>query len=917
MPTHRRPPPIKAVGILQSDRLPVGTPRLAQVISPTIPRTASRASARSRSDIQSAFQDSSEHDILDTEAVSSSATEMASSAATGEEALMSRAAAKLERQKKRIEQTDALTLHPPQLPPTEKQKPVAKAKAKAWVPFDFGTGDVQAADDVAKAPPPVVETRINTFRAVPHASSLSRPVSRISQKTYDSADSERQPPAYLESDDFQLFTGRRSRRPYPDERPDNQQTTVEATFSKREICDIFGNELPGLSFMDGNPGTVDGQVQFIQHPNGDVAAHQWYASRYEWANLGQYSNIRKKIEGGLEKDRLKGETASQAMKQNTMAYFRTVVKQREALVMGLPFGPKEIAVALPETRPPSTAPTGPRKLVAEAERLAASTPNLGADSHTMHDHETTSQAEGGPRMAGMRYREQPPHDAQLKMPTFGGFAGSFDTTGETTKRVQDQPQYGSRFNPALNFTPAPRNEYRDDPFAPTSYHNVYGSGMPYQQPMRQVSQPYYYQQPYLMPGPVPYHQSPYSGAGYPPHYTPASTAVHEYDALAAQVQHMRTQHGATQQQHSPASSSQDSLHVGPPHHQTHTITSYRPAGTTATIEASPKPVTPSESRTAARENVMRMTEHARERNKSQANIRTVLHDPFLVSETPQSEREAVKRVTRNDDASPSCKHTLGSVSHEGTAAAQVSQLPSSFAQIPGLGMPLGDGFNTTLAPTLNVPTTMAPEENNLRDSSPDREWQRKPAEAYDGNVAALPGGQTGAKKWDPAKIDEWWWSGNKFSRQQELFACIMSSDKPKTSRQDSKAPSAIGTHTTPDSIDSKATTEISVEYDAHITRLLVPVLENLASYVQGPEEKRRDYFSQWIKAPEWAIDRSPCGNNSFFDAEWGRPPARVGRDPRYRPLQASDMRFGAFEGNTSPAGHVGLDRRFGFGSGRI
>ena len=105
------------------------------------------------------------------------------------------------------------------------------------------------------------------------------------------------------------------------------------------------------------------------------------------------------------------------------------------------------------------------------------------------------------------------------------------------------------------------------------------------------------------------------------------------------------------------------------------------------------------------------------------------------------------------------------------------------------------------------------------------------------------------------------------------------------------------------------------------TRLLVPVLETLASYVQGPIEKRRDYFCQWTKAPERAIDRSANGNDSFFDSEWGQPPARLGRDPRYQPVpRGMDVRFGSYDvprgGQTvamPPSAGVGTERRFGFG----
>lgn len=215
------------------------------------------------------------------------------------------AAAKLERQNKRIEATNA-ALTAQAMP--EKHKQSTRTRNKAWKPFDFAT-EAHAIDL------PAVESRVNAFRMPSQSSSLSRPVSRISSHTQDSSytESERHDSsAFLESDDFQVFTGRKKGRPSASafhEKSTQHTATVEATFSKRDITEVFGNELPGPGFMDGNIGSMDGQLQFIQHPNGDVSAHQWSTSRFFWENIGQFSNIRKKIEGQLAADRLKGETA--------------------------------------------------------------------------------------------------------------------------------------------------------------------------------------------------------------------------------------------------------------------------------------------------------------------------------------------------------------------------------------------------------------------------------------------------------------------------------------------------------------------------------------------------------------------------------------------------------------------------------
>ena len=114
------------------------------------------------------------------------------------------AAAKLERQNKRIEATDvALTV--PSLP--EKHKQPARSKAKAWKPFDFAPG-VSEPSQPHVVDAPVVESRINVFRAPSQASSLTRSMSRISARTHDSSysESDRRDSSFLESDDFQVVT---------------------------------------------------------------------------------------------------------------------------------------------------------------------------------------------------------------------------------------------------------------------------------------------------------------------------------------------------------------------------------------------------------------------------------------------------------------------------------------------------------------------------------------------------------------------------------------------------------------------------------------------------------------------------------------------------------------------------------------
>ncbi|KAK6412217.1 hypothetical protein LTR95_017995, partial [Oleoguttula sp. CCFEE 5521] len=265
------------------------------------------------------------------------------------------------------------------------------------------------------------------------------------------------------------------------------------------------------------------------------------------------------------------------------------------------------------------------------------------------------------------------------------------------------------------------------------------------------------------------------------------------------------------------------------------------------------PSTPYEQRTAMRESILRMSETRGERTKSLANSRTVLHDPFLaqpksVESTPAAESVAELPITPVKE--PVKRQRGPSVVTTGgvTMPARPGGPHARSIAVPSIA----------LAPRL-PDTGSVLSENDLRNSSPDREWQRKPAETFHVDVAPLLDLE-GSKKWDPSAFKEWYWDYTKFARHEEIFDRIKASSNGSASittpiiapigppRKDSKAPGSTD------------------GYNEKMTRLFIPILETLASYITGPEEKRRDYFSRWTKAPEHAIDRSARGNESFWDS---------------------------------------------------
>lgn len=805
------------------------------------------------------------------------------------------AEAKLARQAKRIDTENAILNS---LNPTEKPK---QRKAKVWKLFDFST-EMRSSDQAPAASLTKVESRVNVFRAPSQSMPLSRPVSRISSRTQQStaSESERRDSSFLEADDFQLFTGRRKGRPgigTSEDRPSSQYATVEATFSKRAITEVFGNELPGPAFMDRTPGTQNGQLQFIQHPNGDVSAHQWSSSRFGWENIGQFSNIRKKIEGQLAASRLKGETASQAVQQNTLAYFRAVAKQREADVMGLPFGAKEIAACLPDTRPPSTAPSGPKRVTSKVEMPERpSTMMPRQDTQTSHD------------MIGnvAQTATMPPN-----------------TAPDHLQCTQSQAaQTNSRFNPSLNFTPKPRHTEHEDPFiSATPFPDFHGNRNMYDPHMSSIQGSYYPQwapQMHYQYGP----SNPLQNHGCFGHsYAQQAPNVSMDNNLSDQIARLRMKQSNAQESHMqnfppaqiaalqpnfPATTSASSKEVIPPIVQS-------------------KPASPLETRTAMREHVIKMGEQAKERTKSQANIRTVLYDPFQdqsqKGQPPKIEEPAFKQEDKNTQ---SVKQPIAPPGTYQKHAINPFSLPAlSLNVAPGPNRRSGSGqspFPTTLAPSVRMPFNSSPNmvDDEFRDSSParSRNFQRAPGSKNDSKpllpllLSSSPPSSP-LDQWNPEKLDYWLWTGRKFSRQNDFNVSIEASDATPNRRKKTTPIKPIA----PPNRQQGATDD-TPNTNFLTTRHLIPVLENLAQYIQGPVEKRRDYFCQWVKAPEWAIDRSANGNDSFFDSQWGQPPARIGRDPRYQPIPRSmDVRFGAFDDAGRCQNVANLGPRGGFGYG--
>lgn len=909
-PRRQRTAPSAAA--LPASRLPLGTPHVAT--SPSLSHatpsiTGSPLLRTQRSDLSSDRDLDSGLDKKNSHPHHS--TTMASRSISTDAPAKSIAEAKLERQRKRIEEAETSLTAPA---PLDRRAQGSRGKNTKWKPFDY-SNDIAISRAPIDSGAPVSEVRINTFRAPSRAESITRPISALSHRTSDTynSDLERRDSTMVDEAGFQIYKSRKQKKFAGDinaweDKSEQRQTTVEATFDKREVYDVFGNALPGRDFIDENPGSTNGQLQFVQHPNGDVSAHQWSTDRYIWENIGQFSNIRKKVEGQLAADRLKGETAYQTLQQNTLAYFRLIAKQREAHVIGVPLSAKEIQAAIPEPAYPIAAPTGLKETGGNCNASLSALPIAEHSHENFGDLRTTSE--------GL-------------------------LTRSTAAQPDEQDCYQAKRTAYPSITSSLTSQYRrDDPFYSNAhYTSIYGSqshATQYIQPVVQTSRPYYATPPRASGLNYNFHFPPAAPTMYATRSTPGSYYGQSTDFTiplkqTCSIQNSNVaQHGYSGYQTRPNYQNVNTTPVGTMAKELTNETSTPLSQHTVTFNP----------RTAARDQLWKLPEAAKERSQSQTNIRTVLFDPFQNQQTPAT---AEQEDPEKQDQTPTfSKHISGNV----------LQPPASFDTSPSKFFP------TTLVPQLQKPPSPANSTitNELLNSSPDPPQKvsyiqttptiERPIASGGTKQTFKPPFFAGEVRFNPflsslnsdekqvndEKLHEWWTSGKKFARQEEFYQSLIRAQQNSASPTSTRAESSSIPPFLPPSSTSNQPQE------DHTARLLIPVIENLQSYISGPPSKRRDYFCQWTRAPDWCIDSSETGNSSFYDKDWGTPPARVGRDPRYSGLGGSwsarretptagrgRMGSGVYRIGGSPAGQgvavnrssmggtPGIDRRFGFG----
>ncbi|KAG8630813.1 hypothetical protein KVT40_002432 [Elsinoe batatas] len=608
-------------------------------------------------------------------------------------------------------------------------------------------------------------------------------------------------------------------------RDENHNPAMSTTYNKREISEVFGNALPSPTYCASHPGTKNGQIVFCIHPNGDVSAQQWSNDHYQWVNIGQYSNSRKKTEGQLASSRIRGESEALSLQQSSLAYFHAIAKQREAEVMGIPFGPKEVQACMPNlnlrrvepeepSQLPSHAPVAPAahykglpKPVVALPKQAnqRSTPLSGITASTLTKPSPLEELQ----RRGEYLKQLADAQSRMNNVTFGtmAFPGAVDHPGGISTQRTGQggypsvilPQHGGPVASGYNYS---FGGYANDHTAGNTT-NAFTSGSSSRRSTYSS-----------------HAMSSLFGGGdgvTPGRPTSAKPYIPESLQRLAQTNSTRASHQAAMQ-HIPEEASYAS-------HSAY--------------------------------------EHYYEQDYTQGIEQYAYPESLIYGKTP-CKPPLTRGLTR--EVSHSSIHELGETEAE---------------ELPQPGYHSYQLHPSEVARLQDPPTPQRLDGHSLT-GTPTHTSSSQDLSDYDRDL----------KSWFQNKIV--------LDRHASFYNAIMSHTIDETPTRPSKAkdPGVIGPpssslkpHAKDDhkmirhdsTIGSAPTPPASVGMDKESTTLLlIPLLENLKGYTQGPVAKRRGYWAPFVEPPEWAVDKSLGGNLSFYEEDWGRVPERIGRDWRYR-----------------------------------
>jgi hypothetical protein len=935
---------------------------------------------------------------------------MADAATDSAASLASLAEARLQRQNERIRQAEAALVSAPM----ERQRSDSNSKVKMSrnpnLSIDTSSRRSGSQEADTKLPAPPDRSVNNDSQSQTQVTELSRSLSTASRVTSLSKQDDHNDAAGPQPDDgFQVCLSRRSRRTLsvnntnPVAAPP-KAATVEGHLAPQEILAVFGTPLPIPSFLASNLGRSSGQLQFIQHPNGDVSAHIWSGSRTQWENVGQFSNIRKRIEGQLATCRLKGETASQMRRQNSLAYFRAVARQKEAELLGAPFGTADIKALLPEPVSEVEASRDVSQHTDSSDWKALMQRSSREDPFAQFVPSQTKGVFGDLRSVGSPTTTRNnalhaiknfadslhPSDARSDGPAIAHIGASSHNLAPLFLRTNSVPPLVS-----LNAQTSRTDNALQNSQNITGREKWFASdNLPQNEDFRTT--PGFFNLGLAPAKPTISKSSPAA----------AFFESLKLDSLGNEASHPTpfNDEKKSEPQHKPSVIMPDAKVRGALRGQLIRLEESakgRSGGVTSLTK-----ITPTEKPTGSQD------------TPAKTPFRTVLHDPYRSNATTSWDPAAevfgssagfsVHRRMASPGSGFMLPKTLGAHrpdlinTRDGPAVAgeHAVNFSPAFAPSTATAPPLdltakvvnvhgyrdatfggqhlhfnphgqetytqlptqGSGYRRALpARTFDLRGISFPEDDNPRGVNPvhglSSIWRTQAASSASADHTGIPFARhqlasvpsleakssfithdsSAVRSYDD-RLRSWWEGDQKFQRQEDFYQRIKAAHRissPSSTKKPIKmSPTDTGSPLPNRPSDQQAKSpDAPVSFNEPLTRILIPVFENLEAYARPSAQAGADYWCPWKstrpsnnhwtaaspfspvdsplqsystaplpqqpattpisysaplspssihRVPEWAIDRGPKGNESFWDIhEWGKPPARVGRDSRY------------------------------------
>ena len=578
---------------------------------------------------------------------------------------------------------------------------------------------------------------------------------------------------------------------------------LSSLYDRSEVLRVFGNTLPGPDHLQRISGSRDGQVQFAQHPNGDISAHQWTGSLFQWTNLGQYSNTRRRIEGQLASDRIKGQSSSMLSQLDTVAYFRAVALQRDPQSgLDSPFGDYRKQVPVKDIY------DKPNQLFS-ASRGSHTAPELQHYSHPQFSTMNNVSDKGSHLAKSIFFPPQTESPRQTQESTgTSTWKSSQPHSKRSDADYESECEYDSLHR--IEDNSRTKSTLSDDYFASGRFG-------------RQSSA-----------------RAHFSGNGNGGMNLYGLTLPRESEVLSSQPHRQQTVGEGCGDIHQSGETALNRFNSDPKVRLPYSSKGYS--------ETMVNPPRYSEFEGSTSRLLHRDSDHHQQRSI----MRTVLHDPLR---------------TREPDQSGLPSH------HNESVVANSTSVPP--------------GFEASQPRNFDEPppsSTIADFRDPLRASDPDEE---RPSQSvyhpiYDADVS-----DTDAQPSYEKRLNDWWDVRNRFdddTRFADDFHDRMHGRHPSYNLSNEMG------YTAGDG-------------------LLSALYCTLSSYVPGSANSRHDYCPRFGEPPEWCIDKTVAGSKSLFGEDWGAPPPRVGRDPRYRPI-VPDARYTTYD---DPDRRSGYDTRFRLG----